>query len=118
MIRLFARTTACLVLMMSLVAAGYAAASARGQTRADGRVLVLCSNGGLVQLALDENGAPSGRIHLCPDLAAGLLAAPALAVPEITRPISAAHRLTAPAASLAAAVIVPPSHARDPPVLA
>lgn len=77
-----------LILAASLVALGLAAASARGQAATGGQVLVLCSAGGLVQVALDAEGQPTGETRLCPDLAPGLLAAVALPGPALAAPLA------------------------------
>lgn len=107
-----------LVLAVALTAMGVAAASARGQTMVGGQVAVLCSGGGIVQLALDADGNPTGESHLCPDLAAALLGAFRIALPAIARPEGAGEALApvqprfAPFAPRAA------SRARGPPVAA
>ena len=76
-----------LALAVSLTVMTVAAAVARGQTvAAGGQVLVLCSAGGPVQVTLDASGAPTGKTHLCPDLAVGLLAALHLAAPDVAAP--------------------------------
>jgi hypothetical protein len=63
----------CLSWLIAVTANGLA--MARGQTAADGGLLVLCSGGGLVQVVLDGEGRPTGQVHVCPDLAATALAA-------------------------------------------
>lgn len=75
-----------LALAVSLTVMSVAAAVARGQTVAGGQVLVLCSADGPVQVTLDASGAPTGKTHLCPDLAVGLLAALHLAAPDVAAP--------------------------------
>ena len=112
------RRLVALVLTVSLTAMGLAAASARGQTRAEGRVMVLCSGGGLVQVTLDEDGSPTGETHLCPDLAASLLASVQLALPEVARPVTFAEALEAETASHSTFPARAISRARGPPVLA
>lgn len=78
--------------------------------------MVLCSGGGLVQIALGEDGSPTGESHLCPDLAASVLAAIQPVLPGVSRPetlaeapvaISFSHRVFLPRAA---------SRARGPPV--
>jgi hypothetical protein len=110
------RSLIALVLAVSLTAMGLAAASARGQTRAEGRVMVLCSGGGLVQVALGADGTPTGESHLCPDLAVSLLASAQLALPEVARPATFAESLEA--AGFSHSVFLPrgASRARGPPV--
>lgn len=107
-----------LLLAVTVAAMGYAAASARGQTMVGGQVVVLCSDGGLVQVTLDAEGNPTGDSHLCPDLAAALLAAHALALPEVTRPETLATRVIAPLPRLYASLAAPHAQARGPPVSA
>ncbi len=85
-----ARKTVALILILAMTAMGFAAAAARGQTDLGGQVVVLCSGGGLVQVTLDESGAPTGETHLCPDLAFGLLAALEVSPPDVARPFVAA----------------------------
>ena len=77
-----------LILAAALFALGVAAASARGQTTAGGQVLVFCSADGLVQATIDAEGQPTGGKHLCPELAAGLLGAAALAAPGVPAPMA------------------------------
>jgi len=106
------------VLAVSLTVMGLAAAMARGQVLAGGQVVVLCSGGGLVQITLGADGAPTGDSHLCPDLAASLLAAYDLAVPEVARPDGLAEALEpAPARRLSHAPRAV-SRARGPPAVA
>ncbi|WP_413874410.1 hypothetical protein [Albidovulum sp.] len=110
------RSLIALVLAVSLTAMGLAAASARGQTRAEGRVMVLCSGGGPVQVALGEDGSPTGESHLCPDLAASLLASAQLALPEVARPTTFAVALEAETVSHSTFPARAISRARGPPV--
>lgn len=112
------RQMIALLLAVTVTAMGFAAASARGQTVVGGQVVVLCSDGGLVQVTLDADGNPTGGSHLCPDLAAALLAAHALALPEVSRPETLATRVTALQPRLLASHPVPHALARGPPVSA
>lgn len=116
MIRHAARSALFAMLMLAVGGMGLVAAAARGQTRAGGEVIVLCSGGGLVQVTLDENGAPTGETHLCPDLAPALLAALDLALPDIVRPAAVLAALVPEAEAPAATRSAPPTRARDPPV--
>ena len=75
-----------LILTVAMTVMGYGAAAARGQTTVEGRVLVLCSGGGLIQITLDENGQPTGQSHLCPDLAYSVLAAIDSVPPQVMAP--------------------------------
>lgn len=81
------RKTVAVILILAMTAMGFAAAAARGQTVLGGQVVMLCSGGGLVQVTLDETGAPTGDTHLCPDLAFGLLAALEVSPPDVARPM-------------------------------
>lgn len=106
-----------LVLAVSLTAMGLATAMARGQVLSGGQVLVLCSGGGLVQITLDAEGAPTGDSHLCPDLAYGLLAALEVSPPDVARPVAAvtdAGRAVADVVLHGQAPVV--AQARGPPV--
>ncbi|MCB2136019.1 MAG: hypothetical protein KDE08_08770 [Rhodobacteraceae bacterium] len=108
----FVSLALALLLLATTVAAGFA----RGQTQVNGTYVVLCSGGGLVQVALDDSGQPTGAGHLCPDLVLGLLVAldlpPAGAIPSLTpsRPVHVDVVILAPG------VIAPSPGARDPPV--
>ncbi len=116
MIRHAARSAFLALLMLAIGGMGLVAAAARGQTRAGGEVIVLCSGGGLVQVTLDKNGAPTGETHLCPDLAPALLAALDLALPDIERPV-AVVKAQFPGAELSdASRSAPALRARDPPI--
>ena len=110
------RRLIALVLAVSLTAMGFAAAAARGQTMSGGRVLVLCSGGGLVQIALGEDGTPTGESHLCPDLAASILAAVAPAEPAVARPETLAEPLAGVTSGHLAFPFCAAAHARAPPV--
>ncbi|WP_339108996.1 hypothetical protein [Thioclava sp. GXIMD4216] len=89
-------------------------ASARGQTRAAGQI-VLCSGQGLVTVTVDANGTPIRHVKICPDMALALLASLVPTAPALIRP-EGMHRF-APApitARLRGTHSVPPK-ARDPP---
>ncbi len=110
------KTLTAVILAVSLTAMGLAAAMARGQIAIGGRVAVLCSGGGLVQIVLDPEGRPTGDSHLCPDLAASLLAALSVVAPEIARPAVPTEAVTPPPPQF---VSFPPraaARARGPPV--
>lgn len=112
------RSLVALILAVTLTAMGFAAAVARGQTVVEGQVVVLCSGGGLIQLALDATGRPTGKSHLCPDLAASLLAAHALGPPVATRPETLAEAPVPAGVRLSVFVIREASPARGPPAVA
>lgn len=106
------------VLAVSLTAMGLAAASARGQTVVNGQFAVLCAGGGVVQIALDADGSPTGDSHLCPDLAASLLGAFRLVLPEVSRPEGLAESLVPVPARFLSFAPRAMSRARGPPVAA
>ncbi|WP_347310597.1 DUF2946 family protein [Defluviimonas sp. SAOS-178_SWC] len=116
MIRQSARSAILALLMIAIGGMSLVAAAARGQTRAGGAAIVLCSGGGLVQFTRDENGQPTGKAHLCPDLAPALLAALDLALPDLTRPEAAPRAIAPDAAVTRATRSTPALRARGPPV--
>ncbi|SLN67230.1 hypothetical protein AQS8620_03133 [Aquimixticola soesokkakensis] len=73
MIRIL-RPLSALALCFTLVLTASAMAQARGQMRAASGAIVLCTGTGPVTVVVDENGAPLGRIHICPDCALSLIA--------------------------------------------
>lgn len=90
------RPAAALVLALVLALTSGAMAVARGQTSAVG-TLVLCVGDGLVSVAVDAEGQPSGPAHICPDCALSLFAAQAVPPLGVARPVVASHRVQAPA---------------------
>ncbi|MDW4551086.1 hypothetical protein R5H32_17120 [Defluviimonas sp. D31] len=111
------RSVLILTLALAMAAMGVAAAAARGQVRAGGEILVLCSGAGLVQVPRDATGAPSGPAHLCPDLAPGLLAALADSAPaEAARPVTPVETSLPAAKRVPGAAVLAPFGARGPPV--
>jgi hypothetical protein len=74
-----------LFLSLALAATGLTLAAARGAAPAAGQV-VLCSGGGLLVVSVDAEGNPTGKPHVCPDIALSLIATTALAAPDIRRP--------------------------------
>ena len=112
------RSVLILTLALATAAMGVAAAAARGQVRAGGEILVLCSGAGLVQVPRDATGAPSGPAHLCPDLAPGLLAALADSAPAQTaaRPVTPVETSLPAAERESGAAALAPFGARGPPV--
>jgi len=79
-LRPFGALALCLVLALT---AG-AMAVARGQTHAAGTI-VLCTGTGPVAVAVDAQGRPLQRPHICPDCALGLFDLPVMA-PDRARP--------------------------------
>ena len=115
--RFLTRTLPAIALSLVLIVTGFAAASARGRLADDtGQVLVLCSQGGLVQITLDSQGRPTGKSHLCPDLVLNIMAALSAVLPD-AEPVRVAHRLAhADPAPLPAGHDLPRNNARDPPL--
>lgn len=106
----------CLAALIALT--GFGLASARGQLAQGGRVLVLCSGGGLVQVVLGADGQPTGESHLCPDLSATAFLSLDLAAPEAAPAADRATRLVLPARADRPAVLSRRGFsARAPPVL-
>jgi hypothetical protein len=105
-----------LLLALTLVVTAQAAAVARAQNPPAG-AMVICTGGGLVTVALDAEGNPTGPAHVCPD-AIGSLAALSSAPPD-ARPLPAAMAEAAAFAALPAprGHRMRPGAARDPPVL-
>lgn len=110
------KALATLILVVSLTAMGFAAASARGQTMVGGHVAVLCAGGGIVQIALGPDGTPTGESHLCPDLAASLLAAVQLAAPDLSRPAAPSEAAPLPRPRFIRLAAPAAARARGPPV--
>lgn len=90
-----------LSLLIALTGLGMAVARP-GVLPGDGRVLVLCSGGGLMQVEIGADGKPTGKSHICPDLAATALAALTALAVELpapaarfapARPVAAGHQL-------------------------
>lgn len=112
------RLASAVLLTVALTLTGIVAASARGQVRAGGEVLVLCSAGGPVQLTRDAGGRPTGGSHLCPDLAPGLLSALDLGSPVVVRPDRAGCEPAAFANTRGTGRHQPGASARGPPLAA
>lgn len=91
-------------------------AVARGQTRVAGEI-VLCTGYGISTVTVDATGAPIGPVHICPDMALGLMAALDLASPILSRPEGVAVAVFEANLPRPRAHAVPPSRARDPPSL-
>lgn len=69
MIRLRPFIAGLLALVLVLTSQGYA--MARHAPDATG-AMVICTGTGPVTVLIDENGQPTGRVHICPDCIAGL----------------------------------------------
>jgi hypothetical protein len=93
------RALTALLLSLILTATSLTMAVARGRM-AGSETVILCSGSGLVAVALDAEGQPIGRAHVCPDCTVvlfapdlGLAAPPARAMtwsPAEFRPVQAA----------------------------
>ncbi|MCV2864885.1 hypothetical protein [Defluviimonas sp. WL0075] len=113
-----ARSAAAVAVSLALILTGWAAAFARGQvTDGHGQVLVLCAQGGLVQVTLDSQGRPTGESRLCPDLAANLMAALSAPLPDAALPRQALRLHINRAGRPEHGRDMPGNSARDPPFL-
>lgn len=103
-----------LLLILCVGLTGIGLGAARGTVAIDGHA-VLCSGEAIV-IHRAADGAPSGRVHLCPDMALALLAA--VAPPALPEALHRASRsATSPETGRRAASRVPPrATARAPPV--
>lgn len=103
-----------LLLILCVALTGIGLGAARGTVAIDGHA-VLCSGEAIV-IHRAADGAPSGRVHLCPDMALALLAAVAPpALPDAPR--RAARPAKASETGRRAASGLPPrATARAPPV--
>jgi hypothetical protein len=113
MYRVF-RPCFALILTLMLVVTGQSMAVARGASGPVGQ-MVICTGIGPVVVTIDETGAPTGPLHICPDCALSLLVA--VAVPDfaVHRAQGKSKRLhVAPVAVLSSGDAFKPS-ARDPP---
>lgn len=78
------RPLATLLFALCFVLTAQAMAVARGQTSATGE-MVICTGAGVVTVAVDADGNPTGPAHICPDCALSLIAA-APAAPQARAP--------------------------------
>ncbi|WP_415182094.1 hypothetical protein [Phaeovulum sp.] len=115
MTRKHVRIGMALLFALVLAATSLTMAVARGQTRVAGEI-VICTGYGLTTALVDENGAPTGPIHICPDMVLALMSAvsiaPALPAPPDTRAQSLDRSETFTPASRT----LPSPRARDPPL--
>ena len=108
MTRLQSLLSVLLVLILGL--STYAVGVARGQAPAVGE-MVLCTGQGIVTVGIDAEGNPVERQTLCPDNAATLLAAVAVAGPALPVAPAVLGRRSLPA--VAAAPLLPRPGARQ-----
>ncbi|MEZ5887584.1 MAG: hypothetical protein R3D56_11990 [Paracoccaceae bacterium] len=112
------RSFAALALSLLIALTGAGIAASRGLAEGPGQTLVFCSGGGLVQIEVDAEGKPTGRSHLCPDLAAHALAALDLAVADLAAPQALAVRRSFPTPHAATLLPRPAAfRARAPPAV-
>lgn len=105
-----------LCLILALIVTGQAAASARGQAMAGGE-MVICAGAAVTTIRVDAGGRPVEGLHYCPDMALGLMAAIAVAHPDLPLPESIGRTLVCARASLTAARPAPDPRGRGPPML-
>lgn len=74
------------VLALVLIVTSFQVAAARGAPSPVGS-MVICSGQGTVTVMVDENGAPVGQVHICPDAALALFAATSLSPTLLERPV-------------------------------
>jgi hypothetical protein len=109
------RPLSALLLSLTLVVTAGAMGAARGQAQVAGQI-VICTGQGVVTVSVDENGAPTGPAHICPDCALGFfdVAAGNPAQPDRALVPSELGRLPEPPRLAAAAGQTP--RARAPPL--
>jgi len=79
------RSLLAIILALLMAVTSVTMAVARGQTRVAGEV-VICSGYGLTTITVDEFGNEVTEVQICPDMALGLMAAVAHALPFVERP--------------------------------
>lgn len=109
-----ARRSFALLLVLVLAASSVTMAVARGQTRVAGEI-VICSGYGLTTIRVDATGSPVGTVHICPDMALALFAAPDAVPLAFPRPEGRVSDLILVEARLAASQASVELHARAPP---
>ncbi|MDQ2089981.1 hypothetical protein [Marimonas arenosa] len=100
-----------------LAATGQSMAVARGMPGPAGEI-ILCTGQGIVSVAVDENGQPVEKPHICPDCALSLFAVAADEPDLPTRPLGSAEKLSPLRNSFAATAREVEPAARGPPVVA
>lgn len=91
-------------------------AVARGQVQIAGEI-VICTGYGITTVTVDDEGNPTGPVHLCPDMVLGMMAALDTPPPVLTRPEGRVERIEASAPARLRGSSVPQPRARDPPAL-
>ena len=86
------RSTVAIVLALLLAVTSVTLAVARGQTRIAGEI-VICSGNGFTTVSVDDHGNPVEAVHICPDMALGLIAALDHAPLVVERPAGRASDL-------------------------
>ena len=92
-------------------------AVARGETRM-GTEIVICTGYGITTVTVDEEGNPTGPVHLCPDMVLGMMAALDTPPPVFTRPEGRVERIEPVEPVQLRGTQVPQPRARDPPAVA
>ena len=87
------RAYAGIVLSLMLAFTGQSMAVARGMPNAAGEI-ILCTSEGIVSVAVDENGQPVEKPHICPDCAMSLFAFVTDAPPLPLRPLGSVETLS------------------------
>lgn len=112
--RYFARASLTALLVVVVALTSLTMAVARGQTRVAGEI-VICTGYGMTTITVDENGQPTGPVHLCPDMVLAMMAAIDTPAPDFTRPETVTRRIETPVVTLAGALWAPTPRARGPP---
>lgn len=90
-------------------------AAARGQSPAVG-MMEICTGTGPIHIIVDENGAPTGKIMICPDYALAFFADPLPNAFEAQRTDIWRTLWRGATSVVSAAQTIPESQARGPPV--
>jgi hypothetical protein len=115
MMTLLPRPFSAILLALLLSVTSVTMAVARGQSRVAGEI-VICSGYGFITIKVDQHGNEVDQVHLCPDMALGLIVAIDHAPLIVERPAGRASDLILVEPSLLQSRIVPQARARSPPV--
>lgn len=113
--RIFARSVLTVLMAVVIALTSLTMAVARGQTRIAGEI-VICTGYGVTTISVDENGEPTGPVHICPDMVLAMMAAIDTPVPDFTRPETVTRAVEPPVVELAGALWAPTPRARAPPL--
>ena len=103
-------------LSLTLVFTGNAMAQARTMTSPTGEI-VLCTGAGPVVMAVDAEGQPTGKPHICPDCALSLLLGFSNPLATLERELAGGERLSFTHVSMPPALRKLRAPARGPPAL-